>query len=274
MEEDKGMYVAIGVATLATLGGSLAGYHWHSLYAVPPIAGLGCGLLIWETIIDERKTKSTVKRGLYYELKYYSSCACAVAICFFTDLIPSGGGLGLLVSLLLNFSTDALISTKVTMVVATTFDNVALTYLLGSRARKKLITDFWLSVYLILPAIVYLFAMLIVQCSRLKQWAEKLKDSDSNGFTGFVMGIVLYTSLIELAPHMVEMDNTDKRYTAFALAGMFLIAPGVLLCLAEKPKDKQSDEKLQTLHDEKLQTLHDENLQIIRTTNNLPVIEF
>jgi len=242
MGDEYNMIYAICVATLATLGATQAGYYYHSSYAVPPIAGMGCGLLVWETIIDERKKKH-VAINAQGELQYYGSCACAVAACFLMDIIPNGGGAGLLVALVLNFATDALISTKVPMVVATSFDNAALTYLLGSRAYTNNIDGWKLYLYLWAPGAVYLAAMVIMQFPRPNKWAIQLEESPTNYYKGLVIGIMLYTAVIELAPHIVDMDDTDKRWTALALSCMFILAPMLLLFLKHFEKKNSTADK-------------------------------
>jgi hypothetical protein len=155
------------------------------------------------------------------------------------DLIPAKGGVGLLASLVLNFATDALISSSVSMVIATMFDNAALAYLLGSRAHTIDINGGELDMYLYVPGSVYFAIMAIMRIPPLQGWAKTLEKY--NYFAGFVMGIVLFTAVIELAPHIVEQKEVDKGLTAAALACMFVGAPLLLLFLKRYAGEDEED---------------------------------
>jgi len=229
------MEIGILCITLLTWGAAELGMHVSGKAALPIMASLGCGMLIWETLHNEKKQMKVDELSM----RYYGACLAAVTVCWLPDNVGAGNGIAsLLVSLVLNFWTDALIIDGPKMLVATGVDNFALSYVMGARCRVdddlpggKGCNKF---ISLGLPALLYfaIVGTLLLLWPRLKrEWRDKLSlgrrffkhDYDTKIFPGFVMGVILYTSVVELAPHIKHDEG--GYISLLCMLCLFVFAP-------------------------------------------------
>lgn len=231
--------VGIVGVSVATWGFAMIGHTTTSKEYLPLVSSLGCGMLVFETLHDDRKQRGVDELSP----RYYIACVLAVMVCWLPEIYGSGGGVyGLLVSLVLNFVTDSLIIDGAAMLVATGMDNIALAYVMGSRCKADVACsggDKFISIYL--PAILY-----FVIVSTLQVWWPMLKTKyqftginvggcfkpdtyKTQVFPGAVMGVILYTSIVELAPHIQHEEGNIVSLGCMLL--LFVVAPMILAFL-------------------------------------------
>ena len=231
--------VGIVGVSVTTWGFAMIGHTTTSKEYLPLVSSLGCGMLIFETLHDDRKQRGVDELSH----RYYIACILAVMVCWLPEIYGSGGGVyGLLVSLVLNFVTDSLIIDGAAMLVATGMDNIALAYVMGSRCMADVAcsgSDEFISIYL--PAILY-----FVIVSTFQVWWPMFKKKynctgidvsrcfkpdtyKTQVFPGAVMGVILYTSIVELAPHIQHEEGNTVSLGCMLL--LFVGAPVILAFL-------------------------------------------
>ena len=149
--------VSINAAFAFTAGAivfmSYMGDMYYSDDLLPPLAGIGCGLLLWDTVAAGLEMPYTVSGfKIVPRLYVVAGMTLAAMVCWAAD--QAGEGTGLLIAVSLNFMSDALIADELVMIIATGFVNGVLGYILGSRCNRQADCDRFL--YLWLPAIIYL----------------------------------------------------------------------------------------------------------------------
>lgn len=209
------VYCAIG--GLIVLAGWMGTAHYHA-EAVSILAGLGCGMLLYDLLVDLKKGNDMELRAW----KFVLGMGAGAFVCWGADELlkpPSG----LLVAMILNYLIDALVGeNKLPMIVATALDNLSLAYVMGARSAGE---DKLLYVYA--PGIIYAAACLI--CMKLKPNAPEGWEQLGSGA---VVGVVMYTAVIELAPHMVydialDALATNSTQTTTKTRGVATWASGV-----------------------------------------------
>ena len=189
---------------------------------VPILAGMGVGMLTWSLILDkaEKGADFVIQAKGYLVI---GGIALAAGVCYAGDHV-GGGGNGLLVAVTLNFMFDAFISDGPAQIAATSFDNMALAYLLGHCASPSAVpsTEECASAFqrVYLPGILYVG--ICICFTFLRQRIEGMSLYLHNLGTGAQIGIILYTVISELAPHM---ESDELWVEGVAILCALFVAP-------------------------------------------------
>jgi len=236
------------VLVYIVIGACITGFgYWGSqdyhVQAVPILAGLGCGMLLYDLFDDMRTSKKDIRAWVYIVGQ-----GVGAFICWGADRV-FGGAAGLLVAVTLNYMIDALVGgNNLPRIIATAFDNVALAYLLGARSERDGLSK---GLYVYTPGAIYVGLCLMVM--RLKTGLEGNLKLFSEGAT---VGVILYTAVIELAPHMVEnttppptppsqsaplpsSEPLEAWVSAVSLFTMLVVAPAMHIAVSSWEKRRK-----------------------------------
>ena len=230
------IYFAVGIFIFALAYWAEQDYHTE---VVPILAGMGCGLLLWDLFKEMAREAKQAQKFLAM-IETVAGMAMGGFICWGADKAFGEGG-GLFVAVGLNFLFDAIIGDEPIKIMATAFDNMALAYMLGARCALNNGDE---TVYVYMPGVLYVVIGWLV--TYLRPHAPILPELLTRLYNGSELGIIIYTSVVELAPHIVENDTTWVSATALAM--MIIVAPLLHNTLERYTRGDKKDEGSEGAH--------------------------